>query len=172
MHQLFDYIRLSNLDCLSKMRLCQRCNMYKSSARAGFHQGDGECEEQSECGSLLSSAGDGKKYLLAAQKEARALLNEAGASSDPISERCSVTVNHCCVQLSKLTAEQEGREQGERSRGYRAAQLTRPVPRVAWPHRSSKARQDLTQAKTQAGLCTACRQAGRPACTSQMKCGR
>lgn len=88
--------------------------MYKSSARAGFHQGDGESDEQSECGSLLVSVGDGKKYLLAAQKEARALLNEAGASSDPISERCLVTVNHCCVQLSKLTAEQECREKGER----------------------------------------------------------
>lgn len=74
----------------------------------------GGCQEQSGCWSLLSPVGDRKEYLPAVQKEARALLKEAGASSNPISGRCSVTVNHCCVQVSKLTEEQQGREQGER----------------------------------------------------------
>lgn len=74
----------------------------------------GGCDELSGCRSLFSWVGDGEKYLPAAQKEARALLNEAEASSNPISERCSVTVNHCCVQATKLTEEQEGRKQGER----------------------------------------------------------
>lgn len=60
-----------------KKRLHQRYNTYKSSARAGFHYG------QSGCWSLLRSVRDGKKHLPVAQKEARALLNEAGASSNP-----------------------------------------------------------------------------------------
>lgn len=71
-------------------------------------------DEQSACRSLLSSVGDGKKYLAAAAQKARPLLNKAGASSNLISDRYSVTVNHCCVQVSKLTDKQEGREQGEK----------------------------------------------------------
>ena len=83
-------------------------HVQKLSAGAGFHQGGRGCDEQLVCRSLLSSVGGGKKYLPAAHKEARALLNEAGASSNPIRERCSVTVNHCCVQVLKLMEEQGG----------------------------------------------------------------
>lgn len=54
-------------------------------------------------------------------KETSTSSSEGGKSSaergrseqQSISERCSITVNHCCVQASELMEEQEGREQGE-----------------------------------------------------------
>lgn len=57
MHQLFYYIRLFKLDCLSKMRSCQRCNTYKSLYKLAFTSGKGDvmsswdvglCSAQSE----------------------------------------------------------------------------------------------------------------------------
>lgn len=65
--------------------------------------------------------GDGRKYLRAAQRQARALLYKAGVSSDLISKRCTGTLNHCCVQVSKLLEEPKGRRG---SGGSHIAQLS------------------------------------------------
>lgn len=88
------------------MRLCWRSSTYKSTARGGFHQGDRGCDEQSISAQL--SQRDGSKHLQAAR--------EARAGSELTSKRCSVAINHCCVQRSRR-AESEERRRGSRGCG-------------------------------------------------------
>lgn len=116
------------------------------------------------------TVGDGKKYLPAAQKEARALLTVAGVSSNPISERCSVTVNHCCVQVSKLTEEQEGREQGEREGKRRIPSCSAHETSAKSSTEAVKPHKPLPRLKPRLG--SARLRAGRTARTSQTNCGR
>lgn len=131
----------------------------------------GGCDERSGRRSLLSSVRDGKKHLPASQKEARAVLNEAAASSTPISTRCSVTVNHCCAQVSKRTEEQQDREQGVREGKWEILSCSGHETRAksSTAPQKQKPRKTLPRLKARLGSAPP---AGGQACTSQTKGGR
>lgn len=114
----------------------------------GWFTPQGWCDEQSRCRSLLSSMEmEGNIYEQPRGRQELCCTRQEWAviwSARDVQELLITAVFKC---QSYWRSRRAGGEVGDLT-------LLSSVPRVVWPCRSRKARQNLSQAKTQAGLCT------------------